>query len=184
MKKILILLLFLIPTFGQGAELIKGTSDVGIKPIKTDSLGNLVISTISGGATNKYTTVDTLFIATATDTVTTSWQNLGEVIDMTGYTQLNIYATIDINSSNNIRIRAIGKRTPTIGEYPFMIETISSVDIKVDAEYIEFNTDADQSGILRIETQGVPYIQLQYQAGTVGATPGQIDSVYINKIWF
>ena len=129
------------------------------------------------------TPVELLFTAGTGDTVTTEWKNLGSAIDVRDYTQLNIYLTLDVGGSNNVRIRALGKTSSTVGSYPFSIETISSSLIKILPEYIEFDSDADQSIIVKTQTDGVPYIQLQYQAGTVGTDPAKFTNVYINKVW-
>jgi hypothetical protein len=154
MKK-LIVLLFVVCAFGQNITRIQGV----------------------------YTPPELFFTAGAGDTVTTDWQNLGAVIDVRDYTQLNLYLTLDVNLSENVRVRALGKVSSTVGSYPFSIETISSTLVKIQPEYVEFDTDADQSIILKIQTDGVPYIQLQYQAGTKGATPAKFTNVYINKVW-
>jgi hypothetical protein len=129
------------------------------------------------------TPVELFFTAGAGDTVTTDWQNLGAVIDVRDYTQLNLYLTLDVNLSENVRVRALGKVSSTVGSYPFSIETISSTLVKIQPEYVEFDTDTDQSIILKIQTDGVPYVQLQYQAGTKGVTPAKFTNVYINKVW-
>lgn len=189
-KIFLILILFLGVSFAQNTD--KESSQRSESYILTEAFENtldvLRFKSIDASGTvvapiyKQYTTMDSLYFA-GTDTATATWQNLGAVIDMRGYTQLNIYTSIDINNTTDLQFRALGKRTLTKGSYLFMVETISSTDIKVDPEYTEFNTDADQHAILRVEAQGVPFIQLQYK-GTMGATPNaKIDSTYINKIW-
>lgn len=115
---------------------------------------------------------------------TTGWVDLGSEIDMRGYTELLVYATLDINDTINARIKALGKtESGGADEYNFIIETISSSEINMESEFMEWNNDADQLSILKIKSGGVPFIQLQIQAGTVGATAGQIDALKINKIW-
>ena len=174
MKKLIVLLFIVGVIFGQNVN-ISGRSSTGVSENYKVYNGAIAIS-----SNNLYTSVDSLFAAT-TDTATTNWQSLGSVIDMRGYNHLNLFITIDINSSENFRVRAIGKTTASAGAYPFLIETVSSTDVKVSPEYVEFNTDADQSAILKIETDGVPYIQLQYSVGTKGTVAAKVTSSFINK---
>ena len=182
MKRMIIFLLILTGiALGQSSVKIMGKVSDGNVQFRTDSLGNLFMSSESL-AFMRYTTPDSLYEA-GTDTLTTSWVDMGAEIDMRGYTQLNIYVTLDINGCQNAQIRALGKyESAGSDEYPFMIETVSSTDIKVDPEYIEFNDDVDQKAILKIQVEGVPYIQLQMKVGVVG-DGAQYDKVYINKIW-
>lgn len=189
MKKIFFLLILISFCYGQ-ETFIKGrvATSEATRYIRVDTNGYLIISpsvaiasTETAPVFMRYTVPDSLFTAGAADTTTTSWKNAGAVIDMRGYTTLILYMTIDINTTVDFRLRALGKITAVTGEYPFTIETISSTDIKTAPEYIEINSDADQSLILKIETDGVPYIQIQYQAGTAGS--GKILSSYKSKIW-
>jgi len=189
MKKILFMILFLGFVFAQNTDkqtVVKSANQALIDSFEK-TLELLRVKIISGSTTetapvfSRYTVPDSLFTAGATDTTTTVWKNAGAVIDMRGYTQLNIFMTIDINTTVDFRVRAIGMINDSTGTYPFTIETVSSTDVKVSPEYIEFNTDADQLAVLKIQTDGVPYVQIQYSAGTAGS--GKILSSYKNKIW-
>lgn len=117
----------------------------------------------------------------AAQNFTAGWVDLGFEIDCRSYTTLAIWLELDINLSNNARIRALAKHTAGgTNEYVLPIKTVSATDIKVDAEYTEFNTDADQSMVLSVELLNVvPSIQFQIQAGTVGGTAAQIDSAFV-----
>jgi len=131
---------------------------------------------------NRYTPAESLI--SSLQGLTETWTDLGSEVDMRGYTQCNIYLTLDINDSINARIKALGKHESAgADEYDFVIKTVSASDIKIEPEYIEFNTDADQLSILKVETEGVPYLQLQASCATSGSTTGSIDACYINKIW-
>jgi hypothetical protein len=121
----------------------------------------------------------------AAQNFTAAWVDVGPEIPTAGATHLGVWLNLDVNDSLDMRIKALAKHT-TAGadEYEITIRTLSATDIKVDAGYIEFNTDADQKVILSIPLDGVvPFVQLQIQAGTAGATPGQVDSLYSTKAW-
>ncbi len=113
--------------------------------------------------------------------LTDSWVDLGFEIECISYNTLAVWIELDINLSSNARIRAIAKHASGgANEYVLPIKTVSATDIKVDAEYTEFNTDADQSMVLSVELANVvPFVQFQIQAGTVGGTAAQIDSAYV-----
>ena len=134
---------------------------------------------------SRYTDVVTLIPATSPQSFTANWADAGVENDMRGYTRLGVFLTLDINDTTDARIRALGKHTNAgTEEYVLPIKIVSAAQIAVTPEYIEFSTDADNLYILIIETQGViPFIQLQIQAGTVGASAGQIDALYVTKAW-
>jgi len=189
-KKILILLLFIGCMFAQNTDKetnqkssaytlyhsFETTYDV-LRVKNIDATGAFVTPSYQ-----RYSTSDSLFVATAADTLTTTWDSLGAEIDMRGYTQLNIFVTLDINSGTNPRIRALGKyERGGADEYNFVIETVSASDVKIEDEYLEFNADADQKVIIKVETDGVPFVRLEGYGSLGGGS--QYDKIYINKIW-
>lgn len=122
--------------------------------------------------------------STAQD-LTTSWVDLGDEIDMNGFNCIGLWVTLDINSTNDPRIRAIAKLdTAGSKEYILQIETVGTSAVSIENKYYEWNVDADTETMLMIDTKGlVPKVQLQVQCGTVGATAGQIDYCEVTKIW-
>lgn len=116
-------------------------------------------------------------LITAAQNFTASWADLGSAVNVNQYARVGLFLNLDINDSLNTRVRALAmKGLSDLNEYNFPISTVGTSDVKVEAEYIEFNVDADQKIILEVVTNGlVPYVQFQISAGTAGATPGQID---------
>ena len=112
--------------------------------------------------------------------LTGSWADLGAEIDTNGAKVIGLWATLDINDTNNARVRVLAKHTSAgAEEYQLPIRTVSASDVKIDAEYIEFNSDADQLMVVSFDLDCVvPYVQFQVTAGTAGASPGQIDAAY------
>ena len=120
-------------------------------------------------------------LISAAQNLTASWADLGSEIDMTKYRRCMVWLNIDINDSQNVRLRAVGKlaKNATL-EYVFPIKVVTSSKVNVQDEFTEFTDDADQSVLVEILTNGlVPIVQLQVEAGTAGATPGQIDNADI-----
>jgi hypothetical protein len=115
---------------------------------------------------------------------TASWVDIGPEIDMNGYSKLGIFATLDINDSTNARIRALAKLdSGGTKEYNLQIKTTAAAAITIENQYYEWNVDADCETYLEVETNGlIPFIQLQIEAGAVGASAGQIDYCEITKI--
>lgn len=158
----------------KDTEATIATADGDYSPLQVTATGKLRVEVKT--ETSAVITVDT----TPTD-FTANWAQLGSEIDMRGYNTLLLYGVLDINDSTNARIRVVGRHTSLGTDYPVAIETVSSSDIKVEAEYIEFNVDADQNMILKVKTDGIPYVAVQIQAGAVGASAGHFDSVYATK---
>ena len=115
--------------------------------------------------------------------VTAAWADSGAEIPMSGYTKLGVWINIDINDSENFRIRALAKHTSAgADEYIVPIRTVYTDKVSIEEEYLEFNDDEDQLVLFEIDTNNlVPYVQLQIQAGVVGATAGQADEIVITK---
>ena len=62
---------------------------------------------------------------------------------------------------------------------PVPKDTSCYENIKLTGEYFEFDTDADQKMVFTLNIdKTVPFLQVQIQAGTVGATAGHFESVY------
>ena len=119
-------------------------------------------------------------IAAAQD-LTANWVDLGDELHVQGAANIALWVELDINDSVNARVRMLAKwESGGANEYVLPIYSTAADLVHVEAEYVEFNDDVDQSMILSWELDGVvPYVQFQVQAGTVGATAGQIDSAYV-----
>lgn len=108
--------------------------------------------------------------------LTSSWANLGSPLDMISFSRLGLFFTLDVNDSQNVRVRALGMRTSTDQTgFSFPLTTPSTTSVGLEPEYYEITTDADGSFVLEVGTNFlVPYVQIQVMAGTVGATAGEI----------
>ncbi len=109
---------------------------------------------------------------------TTAWVDYGEEIGTDGHSHISIWFDIAINSSANARFRLLAKHTKDgADEYTLPIKTVSASVVYLQDEYFEFVVDADGKKVITFDLQEViPFIQVQIQAGTVGATAGQILS--------
>ena len=108
---------------------------------------------------------------------TASWVDYGVEIGTDGHDRISIWTDLDINDTKNARMRLVGRHTKAGDDYDFLIKTIYDTHISVKNEYLEFATDADGKSVISFELDEiVPFIQVQIQAGTVGATAGQILS--------
>jgi len=110
---------------------------------------------------------------------TASWVDLGESIDVRDIATIGLYLNIDINDSLNTRVRMVA--VDGSDEYELPILTVGTSSIAVDQEYFEFTDDADQLMILSFNVLDlVGTVKFQIQAGTAGATPGQIDGAKVS----
>lgn len=122
-------------------------------------------------------------LITAAQDLTNAWVDLGAEIPTARAESIALYLTLDINDSNDARVRMLTLHTSGGTEHVLPIRTVGASDVKVEDEYIEFNDDADQSMILSWTLDGlVHYVQFQVMAGTVGSTAGQIDAANIVKV--
>jgi len=116
--------------------------------------------------------------------VTTSWVDLGKVIDMRTYNKGAYWVIVDINDGVDFQVRflALPNQTAT-DEYSQLIATVSSTVITVDVEYIELGTDADVLLIYTFQTDNViPAIQPQIKVGTDPGTDATVTSL-VSKAW-
>lgn len=113
--------------------------------------------------------------------LTGSWVDLGVELTLGGASYVGLYVELDINLSTNARVRLLAKHaTAHADEFTLPIRTVGASDVKVEDEYVEFNTDADQKMLLSWDLDGVVLFgQFQVQAGTVGGTAAQIDDAWV-----
>ena len=124
-------------------------------------------------------------LITTPQAFTTAWVDLGDEIEMSGFSKLGVWITLDVNAANNMRIRALAKiDADGTNEYNIPINTVGAAVIAVEPQYYEFNVDADAKYFLAVDTEGMaPYIQLQIQVGTDGGADAEVDYCEITKIW-
>ena len=140
-----------------------------------------------GSGKSNYIAEPTELLSVAQD-VTTNWEDCGLILNTcveTGSSNNLAYLIdLDINDSEDVRFRIIGNWNATTSlDYVFSIYDIKSTMVSVSPEYAELSLDADQSIVLEFQTSGIPYIQLQVQAGTVGVNPCSVNSVHVVGTW-
>lgn len=111
-------------------------------------------------------------------TLTGAWADLGAEFETTKIDNLLIWVDIDINDSQDFRIRVLAKATRgAVEEYFIPIRTVSPTVNRIQQEYIEFTEDIDQKILANVTLNYVvPWMQLQVMAGVAGAVPGVINS--------
>jgi len=116
---------------------------------------------------------DAELLVTASDIVatTTVYKDQGAEIDMRGYKTLGIFVKFTVNDSETNTIKALSKHTNAGGE-EFVLETT--------ADYIKTLGDSNINIYYEFEADGIPFVQLQSTATTVGATEGVVE-IYITK---
>jgi hypothetical protein len=137
-----------------GINALPFEKDPSTQSIKVSQLNNLW---------NQYTDVETL--VTAQD-LTDAYADFGAEIDMRGYDTLGVYIISDVNSSEDVDLKVLAKHT-LAGTDEYEIDGISVKSL--------WTTGAsDAKTYYEFETNGIPFIQLQAIAGTVGATAGDL----------
>lgn len=159
-------------TYGDGDATIAQMDVSGhLKIAGYDSSTTSVKTTETNPITSQYTTA--VEIVTAQD-LTGSYADYGAEIDMRGYNKLGIYIIGDVNDSENVYLKALGKHTSAgSDEYEvdgFSVKTLWTTGASDFKKYYEFEVGA------------IPFIQLQAYAGTVGGTAGDL-TISIVKVY-
>lgn len=133
----------------------------------TNSLQNSTLNPVY----SRYTDADTLVSA---QDLTNAYADFGAEIDMQGYNRLGVFIVADVNDSENVTLKVLGKHESggtdeyTIDGIPN--ETLWTTGASDFKKYYEFDVGT------------IPFIQLQAIAGTVGGTAGDL-TIDINKKW-
>lgn len=113
-------------------------------------------------------------------TVTAVWQDVtSKVINTKNVDSVGLWVDATINDARNLRFRAVGvPEAKSTEEYDLPIQTVDPDIIKLEAEFFEFEIDLDQKMVFQLSIGDlIPYIKIQVQAGTVGATPAVLNKV-------
>lgn len=106
---------------------------------------------------------------------TASWADLGSEIKTETFANLGLWLNIDINDTLDARFRALARHTDGGDKYVFPIKINTATVVNVEDEYCEFTTNEDAFRVIGITLDKIlPFIQIQIQAGTVGASVGQV----------
>lgn len=144
-----------------------------------DKTNNTGVTSLINTSYNRNT--DALPLISSALTLTNSFADVGGEIATRGYKYIYYYVTVDINNSNDVRLKFLGKHTAGGSEeYVLDHALINAPDTALSAtdDYIELATDADQLIIVRVPIDNtLPYIQMQASVGTAGATAADLDAV-------
>lgn len=123
-------------------------------------------------------------LLSAAYTLTGTEAEIGSEINTIGVRKLVLYVTVDINDSLNVRIRPNFRHTSGGTNYYPPLAVVGTTETKIQDNYFEIDTDADQYQTIEIELDGcVPYVQFSAWAGTAGSTAGILtDITYIKHM--
>lgn len=112
---------------------------------------------------------------------TASYNDIGEPIGVKGWDSLALYVKVDINDTQNARLRFYGK-TEVADTDLFLMDhnriKCPNATIPATENYIELDSDADQLiEVVIPDLYGIEAVQVQISAGTAGASPGAITSI-------
>lgn len=145
-----------------------------ITPLSISAAGRLKVE-----SQGRITAPAILVAAASAQNVTTSWVDLGNEITTGGANMLALWVVVTHTNSVNVRVRILGKHTASTGaEFLIPIKTVATTDVKVNAHYYELDTDATQNILLDWDVTAVPYVKVQIQCETVGATADTVSSDY------
>jgi len=112
--------------------------------------------------------------------LTAAWADLGTPQSVKGASKIGLWLTVDINDSNNPRVRLLAIHTSGGSEFTVPIRTVGASAVLVEPEYIEFNVDEDRLMLLSWDLDRlVDSVQFQVMVSAVGASAGQIDTAHV-----
>ena len=122
-------------------------------------------------------------LLSAAYTLTSSFANVGPVIDCRSYNTIAIFVKCTVQNSAGIQMRATAYHTYAGSEqWSIPIETISPGLDNITIETVQFPDGVNFLYVIKCKVDNViPYIQLQFKDTTVGATHGTIDTLYVTK---
>jgi len=113
------------------------------------------------------------------------WTDVGDPIEMWGYSKAGIWLDAFIDDSYYMSIRAIAKlNKDDVGEYPLSIKSIDQHFVDSYQAEIRLHKTACECNryLLVIETEGIiPFLQLQMKTDFEGDR-GYIDRVEVTKV--
>lgn len=114
--------------------------------------------------------------------LTSSWQDVGQEFNVKGVEKVVLWLDVDINLSENVRIRVLGKQSRgASNEFNLPIQSPYADNVAVDDQYFELAVDADQKVVLEITlNKSIQYIQVQVQDSN--NSTGQIESASVSFI--
>lgn len=117
----------------------------------------------------------------AAQTITDTWADVGEAIDVRDVSSLGLWVDLDVNNSQDVRLRLVALPSPDSADiYELPLEAVAATESKIQDHYFELDNDADQKMLLKVSVSDVAlYVKVQVMAGTVGGTPGRILSLGI-----
>lgn len=125
-------------------------------------------------------------LISSAQTLTTSFADLGNEIDMRGYNQLGLWLNVDINQASDVEIRILHKHTPAGSEEyrEIYLGTPGSNITIISLNDYQVGADSDQLFKINILVSATsPYIQVQAREATDGGTDADIDTAYVTKAW-
>ncbi|MBC8147299.1 MAG: hypothetical protein H8E98_04885 [Bacteroidetes bacterium] len=129
-------------------------------------------SNTSSSLWSRYTAPTTLVTA---QPLTSVYADFGDEIDMRGYKALIIALLANVNDSEDVILKGLGKlESGAVNE--FDLEGTPSKTLWSTSASLVFNK------MFFFATNGIPFILLQAMAGTVGVTPGNL-TIKIIKLY-
>jgi hypothetical protein len=162
-----------VSVIGAGTPFASGDSyEVGINSQTKayDASTNTQMNSVINPIWSRYT--DSELLVTAQD-LTAVYADFGSEIDMTGYTHLRVAIVADVNTSDNVTLKVLGK-DESAGTNEYELEGGTTQEL--------WTTGAsDMKMSYTFDVKGTPIVQLQAIAGTLG-TAGDL-TITITKIW-
>ncbi len=121
---------------------------------------------------------DPVDIISSPQTLTETWTDCGDSINIREYDRILIWNDLTINDSLNFRIRLVTRLTEDGDDYSLPISINGTDNVRLNHEYIEYDLDIDQKLVYSWDIDNLSsWIQLQVQVGEAGTVPAVIEDI-------
>jgi len=118
--------------------------------------------------------------------LTNAWVKIGKTHNMLGYTSLGLFVDLEINDSEGVQIKVIGKRTEedTVEFKLPIFEVTVEGTVEYEGTHFVLSDNENQSLIIKTTTDNlIPFVDIYMKVETVGTTPAKLKSFDVSKSW-
>jgi hypothetical protein len=116
-------------------------------------------------------------VLTSLQTITGSFVNIGERLNVLEYDTLTLFFNVSSNNSTAIQVKVLGRLEDIDHDYVLPIKTPTSAKTSINNLVYEFN-ETDPQNVFSVDVQGVPFVQLQIKGTGNAPIAGFVLSIY------
>jgi hypothetical protein len=116
-------------------------------------------------------------VLTSVQTITGSFVNIGERLNVLEYDTLTLFFNISSNNSTAIQVKVLGRLEDIDHDYVLPIKTPTATKTSINNLVYEFS-ETDPQNCFSVDVQGIPFVQLAIKGTGNAPVPGFVVSIY------